>query len=299
MADEFNHVASPPTRPRLLGRRTVAVVVAAGLVFGVAVALPIVLLTRNNSSSSSSAASSPSGGGGAGTATAARTLYNQALAATRASKGVHYSAQVTGVTGAQRTTGDAGQGTGTQQITVDTSYGAEQFSLLLVSGTVYFQGNAAAVQDQLGVPAASAADVAGKWVSVVRGDGPYAVLQPGITTADQATEMPLVPTTTQAVTSGGTRVTRINGTTPGTATVPAGTATMDVDPTSHLPLTYSSKISAGSVTVTSTTTFTKWGTAPSPAAPSGAVAWTTLGATQPPGGYGSGGGGTGATPPAA
>jgi hypothetical protein len=168
---------------------------------------------------------------------------------------------------------------------------------------VYFQGNTAAIEDQIGVPAAKAPSLNGKWVAVSSGDGPYAILQPGITTADQAKEMPLVATSTQQVTeTGGATATRIKGNVPAQQNVPAGTGYLDVTPGSNLPIAYVSTISAGTVTVTSTVTFSAWGTAPAPTAPSGAVAWSTLGASPPPGGYGGGGSGSGGggatTPPA-
>jgi hypothetical protein len=50
--------------------------------------------------------------------------------------------------------------------------------------------------------------------------------------------------------------------------------------------------------VSSSTTFSNWGSAPNPSAPSGAVAWSTLNTAEPPGGYGSGGGGNGTPAPA-
>lgn len=282
--------------------RFIAAVIAAGLVVGVAVALPIALIGRNSGQPSST----NTGGSGskstptappAGAASQARALYQQALAATRAAKGVHYTAVTSGAAN-QHTTGDAGQSAGTQDITVTSGFGAEQFKLLLVNDVVYFQGNVPAEEDQIGLSPADAQRLNGKWITVVRGDGPYTVLQPGITTADQAAEMPLVASTLEQVTASGKKATRIRGSVPATADVPAGTAYMDVDPSTHLPITYTSTVTAGSVTVTATTSFSNWGSAPAPSAPSGAVAWSTLNATEPPGGYGSGGGGQGTPAPA-
>ena len=91
--------------------------------------------------------------------------------------------------------GDAGQAGGRQAITVrlPSNFGTEQFTLLLVGGTVYFQGNTPAVEDQLGVTPATATAVVGKWVLVKTTDGPYHVLQPGITTSSQASELTLTP----------------------------------------------------------------------------------------------------------
>ena len=144
--------------------------------------------------------------------------------------------------------------------------------------------------------AATAPSLEGKWISVSAGDGPYTVLQPGITIADQAQELALVPASMAHVTAGGVGAIRITGTVPQRQGVPAATGHVDVATDSHLPIVYATTLTLGGRTVTSTTTFDKWGTAPSVAAPSGAVAWSTLGAAEPPGGYGNGGANPGASP---
>ena len=285
-----------------------AVAIAAGLVVGIAIAVPLTHRGGGSAGTGSAGGTSPATGGASPTArpsgaapgsNPAAVLYQQALAATRGASGVHYDATTSGG-GDQHTVGDAGRTTGTQDITVTSSYGAEQFKLVLVGGTVYFQGNAPAAQDQLGVSATKAPDVAGKWVAVTINDGPYGVLQPGITTADQAKELPLVATTTESVTEpDGTKATRIHGTLPSNAGGATGTATLDVATGTHLPITYTSSATATGTSFKGTTTFSHWGTAPTPAAPTGgAVPWSSLGATTPPGGYGSGGQG-GQTPQSA
>src|ERR1039457_5952248 len=166
---------APSTTPPRRGSRTLAVVamfVATGIV-AAAIGVGGVLLVGHIQASPS-----------------ARALYQQAIAATRASNGFHYVAVSSGLD-AQTIVGDAGQTGGRQAITFVSNFGTEQFTLLLVGNTVYFQGNIPAVEDQLGVSTASAASVEGKWVTVVNGNGPYTVLQPGITAASQATELPL------------------------------------------------------------------------------------------------------------
>jgi hypothetical protein len=229
-------------------------------------------------------------GAGAGPAEA-RALYQQAVAATGASTGFHYVAVSTGGN-AQTIVGDAGQSGGRQAITYDSSFGAEQFTLLLVGTTVYFQGNLPAVEDQLGASAASAPKVQGKWVSVVSGNGPYTVLQPGITAGSQATQMPLTPESSAKVTAAaGVTATRISGIVPPTPLngLRTGTGSVDVAPRTDLPITYISTFAGGGVVFRSTTTFSAWGVAPSVSAPTGAIAWSSLTTTAPPGGYGSGG----------
>jgi hypothetical protein len=240
-----------------------------------------------------SPASSPTADpGSASSAAAAKALYNRALAATGASAGFHYVATSTGVE-AQTIVGDAGQANGEQQITFVSNYGTEQFTLELVGTTVYFKGNAPAAEDQIGVTSATVAAVAGKWVSVQSGNGgasgPYSVLQPGITTSSQAKEMPLTATSISTVTGAEGVATKISGIVPATQGVPAGTGSLVVAPNANLPISYTSTVSAGADTLTFTTTFTNWGTAPSVSAPTGAVAWSTLTTAVPPGGYGSGG----------
>jgi hypothetical protein len=168
---------------------------------------------------------------------------------------------------------------------MSSTYGTEQFKLVLVGGTVYFQGNGPALQDQLGVPAASASNLQEKWISVQSGDGPYSVVAPGITVSDQMAETVLVPKSTAA--AGGGR-TRIVGTV-ATQTGSTATAHLDVDSGSRLPMAYATLDNSGGSTTTSTVTFSNWGKAPTATAPAGAVAWSTLGASEPPGGYGNGG----------
>jgi hypothetical protein len=218
----------------------------------------------------------------------ASALYAQALTAAEQSAGFSYSASSSGGGGTLTVTGVSGQDDGTQVFNETTAYGDEQFSLRLAPDqTVYFQGNAPAAQDQLGVSASAASGVAGQWVSVRVGDGPYKNLEVGITVGSQLSESPLDATSTESVSaSGGTQLTRILGTVPATTTAPVGTAHFDISPTTHLPVSYVVTYSAGAGTQTET--FTAWGTAPSVTVPATAVAWPTLTTSEPPNGYGSG-----------
>ena len=263
----------------------------AGLIVGAtAVSVPVLVLGRGQQATNSGGPTAPPV---PSTLAAARAEYQRALSAVRATSGFHYVATSTGPAN-QRIVGDAGQSSGRQDITVRSNFGAEEFTLLLLSGTVYFEGNVPALQDQLGVSAANALALASRWVSVSNGDGPYSVLQPGITVGDQAGEMALIPST---VTDAGAGKRRIEGSVPPQQGAPAGSGHIDVDSGNHRPVVYVSVISANGVSLTSSTTFSKWDEAPSVTAPSGAVAWSTLGAIAPPGGYGGGGGGGGGVTP--
>jgi hypothetical protein len=219
----------------------------------------------------------------------ASALYQRALITMRGANGFAYVSVSSGPQ-SETIAGVAGTLGGRQVITFNSSYGAEQFTLLLVGATVYFQGNTAAIEDQLGVAAANAPKLAGKWVSVVSGDGPYATsadasgLEPGITVADQAQEMPLIPTGSAPVTSTGAPATRIVG----SVRDQSGNshpAHLDLVTASAIPLSYLVGFTGG----TTTTTYSQWGIAPSVSAPSGAVAWSSLITSTPPGGYGNGG----------
>jgi hypothetical protein len=286
--------ATPPKRSsRALGLgAAIVATILIGAIGGVAVAF----LTRAHTPTSS--------GGGSPTAlptnappSPALSLYQKSLATMRAATGFHYVNTSNGPE-PETITGDAGVSGGRQEITFTASYGAEQFTLLLVGATVYFEGNTAAVEDQLGVVKADAAALQNKWVSVVTGNGPYKILQPGITVADQIVEVQFVPaSTTQVTTAAGTAATRILGNIPASNNSPAATAQLDVAPESNIPVDFSSSFTVNGTAITSTTTFSEWGTAPTVTTPSGAVAWTSLTTATPPGGYGSGGtGATGPTP---
>jgi hypothetical protein len=280
----------PPRR----SSRTLAVValfVATGIV-AAAVGVGGVLLVRHVQGNRSASGAPTAAPGTQSGAAEARALYQQAIAATRGSSGFHYFAVSTGAD-AQTIAGDAGQSGGRQAITFDSSFGTEQFTLLLVGTTVYFEGNLPALEDQLGVSAATAPGEVSKWVSVVTGNGPYTVLQPGITTGSQATQLLLAPQSSARITiGGGVAATRISGIVPATVNLPAGTGSLDIAPSSDLPITYASTVSAGGVVLSFTTKFSAWGTAPVVSAPTGAVAWSSLTTAPPTGGYGNGGGTT-------
>lgn len=288
--------AWPPAPSTTPPRRTspilavVAVFAATGII-AAGIGVGSVLLVRHIQGNQSTSGSPTADPGTTAGAAEARALYQQAIASTRTSTGFHYVAVAAGGY-PQTIVGDAGQVGGRQLITFDANYGSEQFTLLLVGTTVYFQGNVPALEDQLGVSAASAPSVEGKWVSVVRGNGPYTVLQPGITAASQATppEMALTPESSTRVTdAGGVTATRISGIVPATNNSPAGTGSLDIAPRTDLPIRYTSTISGGGPVATFTTTFSAWGTAPSVSAPTSAIAWSSLTTAVPPGGFGNGG----------
>ncbi len=215
----------------------------------------------------------------------ASALYDRALATVAASTGFHYVAVFSGT---ETIIGDAGHSVGQQVVTFKSPYGLEAFTLLLeTDGTLYFQGDAAALEDQLGVTATKTSYVDNRWVSLSNTDGPYAELAVGMTVAEQSIFVPLIPISTSSVAFAGKRTTQISGTVTA-ADDPASTARLDIDTSSHIPLEYASTTSTSGGAVSSTVTFSAWGQVVSVNAPAGAIAWSTIGASPPPDGYGSG-----------
>jgi len=282
--------ATPPRRPsRALA--AVALFVATGVV-AAGIGVGGVLLVRHIQGTQAGAPAPTATPGTNAGAAEARALYQQAVTATGASTGFHYVAVSTGGD-AQTIVGDAGLTSGRQAITFVSNYGTEQFTLLLVGTTVYFQGNTPAIEDQLGVSAATAPGLQNKWVSVVSGDGgahgPYSVLQPGITSSSQSSQMPLAAESSSKLTAGGFSAIRISGIVPAVNGIPAGTGSLVIQQNSDLPITYTSSVSDGGTVLDFNTTFSAWGTPPTVSAPAGAVAWSTLTTSVPPNGYGGGG----------
>ena len=234
-----------------------------------AVGIPVFLVTRQSPAAQAS------------------SLYEKSMKVAGSSAGFHYVSTWTG--GGEPVTtyaGDAGQNDGTQVITEPTDYGNEQYDVLLASDqTLYFKGNAPALEDELGVSVSTAPGLAGQWVSVQPADGPYQAEQAGLTVASEVGITGFVATSTEQVTgAGGVKLTRITGTVPASEYSSSATVRVDISPSSDLPASIVMSFSDGTV---NTMTFTGWGTAPSVPVPAGAVAWSTLTTSQPPDGYGS------------
>ena len=291
----YSWAPHPSPRPGSAGRPLKIVgAIAATVLIGAAAGIAVAFATRGPQSTPTGTPSTP--GATSPAVSRASALYHDALNAVRGAAGFHYVSQSTGPE-PEIFVGDAGTSGGRQVITFNSNYGSEQFTLLLVGSTVYFEGNTPAIEDQLGIAAANAPALQGKWVTVSQGDGPYTMLQPGITVSDQAQEIAFVPASTSNVTTqDGTAAYRIAGSI-ATQQGVAATAHLDITTSTHRPLAFVTAETGGGVSITSTTTFSSWGTAPTVTAPSGAVAWSTLGGTAPPGGYGTGGTGSGTATP--
>ena len=226
-------------------------------------------------------------------ASQATSLLNKATTAVDSSAGVDYVSTTTlGGGTTVPTTGDAGQNDGTQTDTEPTAFGTEQFDVLLASNQIlYFEGNAPALEDQLGVPASAAPGLAGQWIFLTPGESPYSLLESGLTVPGAVMINDFTATSSGTVTGGdGTTLTEIDGDI-GTneigtsANSTLATFKLDISPSTNLP---TSLVVTDATGVGNTvTTFTNWGTPPSVNVPATAVAWLSLDTSPPPGGYGS------------
>lgn len=271
---------STPTGSSRRRRRTVAVVAVICVVALGAAGVAVGVAASPGSSGPTQASSS----------NAATRLLGQAVAATTAAGTFHYVAVAQGGNTNQTTVGAAGRDSGTQRITFDSAaFGTEHFSLVLVSGVVYFEGNAAAIQDQLAVTSrAAAAAHAGRWIALQHSDRPYAALAEGITARSALTQIVIRPHTVSAVRSAdGRRIWRLSGGLPpvqGQAV--QGTAHLDIAATTKLPLSYASTTSTGGEQGTSGFTFSRWGSPVTVTAPSSSIPYSSISPSSGTGGSG-------------
>lgn len=211
---------------------------------------------------------------------AARRLYAASLAAAGRSGSFHYTSYSKSAGQTFTIVGDAGDGTGIQHLVL----GGHRFTLVLVNGTVYFKGDAIVLENQLGLPASTAAANAGKWISVQSGDAPYQNLEPGISAHSAIAQVVLTPRNVSTMRGAdGTTFSRITGGLPSQNGQGTGTASLDVSGGSQLPRTYES--TSGHSQGTSRISFSKWGEPVSESAPSGAIPYASLiGSNAGPGG---------------
>jgi len=248
-------------------RRTMAVLaVLIGLVLLVAGAGAGVLVSQSSPSNSTSTAN---------------TVLDESVAAAKQADSFEYVAITQGGSSSQSTVGTAQRSSGLQDITVDNpAYGTEKFSLVLVDGVVYFRGNAAALEDQLGVPSTSNPQgYANQWIAIRSSDSPYAALEAGITTDSNLSQVLITPhSATQVTGANGNHIWRLTGALPSEGGGGSGgTAQLDVAGESKLPLSYSSTQNSGGEQLKSNFTFAHWGKKVTVSAPDGSIAFSSLG----------------------
>jgi hypothetical protein len=93
-------------------------------------------------------------------------LLSSSLAAARAQRSVHYVAAETSPISSVTMVGDAAVDRGIQRITYRKGSGVGHVTVTVVANTAYLRGDAFALTNYMGFPAAAAAAYAGKWLSV-------------------------------------------------------------------------------------------------------------------------------------
>jgi hypothetical protein len=163
---------------------------------------------------------------------------------------------------------ESAPGGGSQDITIS---GGGQMTVLVVAGVGYVDGNAAALQGFLGLPAATAAQLAGQWISFTPGDPDYQQVVAGVTTSSVLGEVTPVGalTATGPATVDGQSVVGVRGAAPASANMPAGSKITLYVAASGRPLPVG--VLEGSGSDQTDITLSRWGERVSVAAPSHAV----------------------------
>ncbi len=212
-------------------------------------------------------------------ATSATDRYNAALKAV-GSQGVHFDsvAQQNGAT--LVVSGDAGTTSGSQTLIVKSKTLNEHMRALVVGPTGYVSGNAAALQNVIGLTKAESSKYAGKWLSFPTSNGGLGELVGGLLSSQVSKELEIGGPYTygEPTTVAGQQATAIKGS---VATQSGGKVPVVLYlPSSGTPLpirevTNASK-SGGSSAIHGTVTFSHWGENKSQTAPTHAVSLLKL-----------------------
>jgi hypothetical protein len=168
----------------------------------------------------------------------AEQILSRADTAARAAGSVHFSSTTRQGSSSIVFSDDSAAGGGRQDITIS---GGGQMTVLLVSGVGYVNGNVAALTGFLGLSAATAAQLAGQWISFSSSSPGYAQVADGVTTGSVLGEITPVGTLTKTAsrTVDGQRLIGVRGPAPASAQMPKGsTITLYVAATGRpLPVT--------------------------------------------------------------
>jgi hypothetical protein len=216
----------------------------------------------------------------------AASLVSRAVIHAERAGTYHYVERSTAFGAVDNIAGDAAPDGGRQVILQHCSGGTTYFHLRLVHGVVYFKGTRVAVVDQLGVPAARAASVAGKWVKMVKGETLYRGFADGITTSSNISQLrtAFIPLSSRTLPGSSPRTTEVLGALFRTSTHhrTLGTASLLLDTSSGLPrVLRGTATSASGSHYTLAWTFGKYGEKVHVVAPPSAIPYASLHATPP------------------
>jgi hypothetical protein len=199
-------------------------------------------------------------------------LLHEALTAAGGSDAFHYRAVWSADGFSQVVVGDARPSSGSESVSV----GSDRFTVVYTGQEAYFEGGAAALRDQLGLPAATASVDAGKWISLQQSDGPYPSVEEGVTTSAALAQVSIAPfATSPAHRTHGVLLSRITGRIPHGRVV-TGWARLDLLSRSKLPAAYSAHGSGGGQSWSSTISFSRWGANDAIEVPAGALPFSSL-----------------------
>jgi len=199
------------------------------------------------------------------------------LTAAGAADAFHYRAVWRSDGFSQVVVGDARPSSGSESVSV----GRDEFTMVFTGQGAYFEGDAPALRDQLGLPASTASANAGKWISLQSTDGPYSMIEENVTTSAALAQVLIAPfATSPAHRTHGVLLSRITGRIPHGQVV-TGSARLDLMARSKLPATYSAQGSYGGQPWSSTIAFSRWGANTAVKAPAAAVPFSSLPGSMP------------------
>ncbi|MFL5954025.1 MAG: hypothetical protein ACJ76I_07940 [Gaiellaceae bacterium] len=145
--------------------------------------------------------------GTAATVTPAQTLAS-ALAAARAQHSVHYVAVQSAGSRNVTIAGDAAGDRGIQRVTYRDNGKAGHVTVIVVANTAYVRGDAFTLEHYMGLPAATAAADAGKWLRLAHTSAGFATVAASVRLASTVSElaMPKPLTAVAATTVAGQQV---------------------------------------------------------------------------------------------
>lgn len=120
----------------------------------------------------------------------AATLYREALATTK-SWSVHYVSTSTVSQLSLLETGDSGPASGTQDVATAKSGVTDMITIEVIGGLTYVKGNAGGFQALVGMDAATAQQVAGRWIQFSTDNATFAQVVAGVRSHDVANELAL------------------------------------------------------------------------------------------------------------
>jgi len=208
-------------------------------------------------------------------------LYQTMLSKASHAGSVHYvalsqSSSTTATTRLEFVT-DAAQSSGSQEATWSGGGHSGRFTVILAGSTIYLQADEASYVTFLqALPAAKAAEYAGKWVAIPKTEKLGAALDT-ITMSVVVKNLQFLPASERSL---GASI-LISGQPLPTGAIPAGATTAastTVSSLTFLPVQQTFTASLNGSSEQSSVTFSEWGAAKPMGAPSGAIPWSTVSA---------------------